>query len=144
MNPHLKLLSTYESRNVTHLAEDGAWPIVWERAKGVHVWDTDGKKYLDLTGAFAVAATGHANPRVTQAAQAQFAKLPHAMGDVHPHALKGELARALSKLTFERWAKREFQQVQNHCRPNERPPQPANKSIRVADLSTMTLRARTR
>ena len=69
MNPHLKLLSTYESRNVTHLAEDGAWPIVWERAKGVHVWDTDGKKYLDLTGAFAVAATGHANPRVTQAAQ---------------------------------------------------------------------------
>ena len=93
--------------HVTHLAEDGAWPIVWERAKGVHVWDTDGKKYLDLTGAFAVAATGHANPRVTQAAQAQFAKLPHAMGDVHPHPLKGELARALSKLTFERWAKRE-------------------------------------
>ena len=87
MNPHLKLLSTYESRNVTHLAEDGAWPVVWERAKGVHVWDTDGKKYLDLTGAFAVAATGHANPRVTQAAQAQFAKLPHAMGDVHPHPL---------------------------------------------------------
>ena len=64
--PAPQLLSTYESRNVTHLAEDGAWPIVWERAKGVHVWDTDGNKYLDLTGAFAVAATGHANPRVTK------------------------------------------------------------------------------
>jgi 4-aminobutyrate aminotransferase-like enzyme len=76
---------------------------VWERAKGVHVWDTDGKKYLDLTAAFAVAATGHANPRVTKAAQAQLAKLPHAMGDVHPHPLKGQLARELSKLTFERW-----------------------------------------
>ena len=76
---------------------------MWERAKGVHVWDTDGKKYLDLTAAFAVAATGHANPRVTRAAQAQLAKLPHAMGDVHPHPLKGQLARELSKLTFERW-----------------------------------------
>jgi 4-aminobutyrate aminotransferase-like enzyme len=67
------------------------------------VWDTDGKKYLDLTAAFAVATTGHANPRVTKAAQAQLAKLPHAMGDVHPHALKGQLASELSKLTFERW-----------------------------------------
>ena len=103
MNPHLQLLRDYESRNVTHLAEDGSWPIVWDRAKGVHVWDTDGKKYLDLTAAFAVATTGHANPRVTKAAQAQLAKLPHAMGDVHPHALKGQLARELSKLTFERW-----------------------------------------
>ena len=103
MNPHLQLLRDYESRNVTHLAEDGSWPIVWERGKGVHVWDTDGKKYLDLTAAFAVAATGHANPRVTKAAQAQLAKLPHAMGDVHPHPLKGQLARELSKLTFERW-----------------------------------------
>ena len=103
MNPHLQLLRDYESRNVTHLAEDSSWPIVWDRAKGVHVWDTDGKKYLDLTAAFAVATTGHANPRVTKAAQAQLAKLPHAMGDVHPHALKGQLARGLSKLTFERW-----------------------------------------
>ena len=103
MNLHLQLLRDYESRNVTHLAEDSSWPIVWDRAKGVHVWDTDGKKYLDLTAAFAVATTGHANPRVTKAAQAQLAKLPHAMGDVHPHALKGQLASELSKLTFERW-----------------------------------------
>ena len=103
MNPDLQLLRDYESRNVTYMAEDGSWPIVWERAKGVHVWDTDGKKYLDLTGAFGVTATGHANPRITKAAQQQLAKLPHAMGDVHPHTLKGKLARELSKLTFERW-----------------------------------------
>jgi len=119
MNPHLKLLQQYESRNVTHLADDGSWPIVWERAKGVHVWDTDGKKHLDLTGAFAVAATGHANPRVTKAGQAQLAKLPHAMGDVHPHPLKGQLARELSKLTFERWARTEFRHVHYRCLPHE-------------------------
>ena len=100
----LDLLRNYESRNVTFLEPDGSWPIVWERARGVHVWDAEGRKYLDLTAAFGVAAAGHANPRVVRAGQTQMARLLHAMGDVHPHALKARLARALSRLTFERWA----------------------------------------
>src|SRR3954470_4991050 len=99
----LDLLREYESRNVLHTEPDGSWPIVWEKAKGVHVWDAEGKKYLDLTGAFGVAAAGHANPRVVEAGQEQMAKLLHAMGDVHPHARKAELARELSRITFERW-----------------------------------------
>src|SRR4051812_38876509 len=99
----LDLLRRYESRNITFVENDGSWPIVWERAKGVHVWDAEGKKYLDLTAAFGVAAAGHANPRVIKAGQRQMAKLLHAMGDVHPHALKAQLARELSRLTFERW-----------------------------------------
>ena len=102
----LDLLRTYESRNVTFIEPDGSWPIVWERANGVHVWDAEGEKYLDLTAAFGVAAAGHTNPRVVRAGQRQMAKLLHAMGDVHPHALKAELARELSGITFERWTKR--------------------------------------
>jgi 4-aminobutyrate aminotransferase-like enzyme len=103
----LKLLRKFESQNVTFIDPDGGWPIVWERAKGVHVWDADGKKYLDLTAAFGVAAAGHANVRVVRAGQRQMARLLHAMGDVHPHELKGRLARELSKLTFERWRQNE-------------------------------------
>src|SRR6188474_2985085 len=99
----IQLLRNYESRNVTFVERDGSWPIVWERAKGVHVWDATGKKYLDLTAAFGVAAAGHANPRVVRAGQRQMEKLLHAMGDVHPHALKAQLARELSRITFERW-----------------------------------------
>ncbi|MEY2428645.1 MAG: 4-aminobutyrate aminotransferase [Verrucomicrobiota bacterium] len=99
----LDLLRAYESRNVTFLDPDGSWPIVWDRAKGVHVWDADGKKYLDLTAAFGVASTGHANPRVVKAGQKQMSRLLHAMGDVHPHALKAQLAAELSRITFERW-----------------------------------------
>src|SRR3982751_6349485 len=99
----LDLLRKYESRNVLFMEPDVSLPIVWERARGVHVWDAEGKKYLDLTGAFGVAAAGHANPRVVRAGQKQMAKLLHAMGDVHPHALKAQLARELSALTFERW-----------------------------------------
>jgi 4-aminobutyrate aminotransferase-like enzyme len=102
--PVLELLRAYESRNVLFMEPDGSWPIVWERATGVNVWDADGKKYLDLTAAFGVAAAGHANPNAVKAGQKQMAKLLHAMGDVHPHARKAELARELSHLTFERWS----------------------------------------
>ena len=100
----LQLLRDHESRNILFVEPDGSWPIVWERANGVHVWDADGKKYLDLTAAFGVAAAGHANPSVVRAGQKQMAKLLHAMGDVHPHALKAQLARELSRVTFERWS----------------------------------------
>ena len=101
----LQLLRDHESRNVLFTEPDGSWPIVWERARGVHVWDAEGEKYLDLTAAFGVAAAGHANPEVVKAGQRQMAKLLHAMGDVHPHALKARLARELSRITFERWTK---------------------------------------
>ena len=99
----LKLLRAFESQNVTFIAADGSWPIVWDHARGNYVWDVDGRRYVDLTAAFGVAAAGHANGRVVRAAKAQMAKLMHAMGDVHPHALKAELARELSRITFERW-----------------------------------------
>ncbi|MDB6058737.1 MAG: Aminotransferase class-III [Verrucomicrobiales bacterium] len=99
----LNQLRDFESPNVTFIDPEGGWPIVWERASGMHVWDVEGKRYLDLTAAFGVAAAGHANQRVVAAGQKQMAKLLHAMGDVHPHALKAQLARELSRITFERW-----------------------------------------
>lgn len=102
----LRRLRDYESRNVTFLDPDGSWPIVWDRARGTRVRDPEGRTYLDLTAAFGVAAAGHANPAVVRAGATQMHRLTHAMGDVHPHPLKAELARALSRLTFERWRPR--------------------------------------
>ena len=99
----IRLLQTYESPNITFIDPDGSWPIIWEKARGVFVWDLYGKKYLDLTAAFGVASAGHANPRVVKAGQKQMSRLLHAMGDVHPHPLKAQLVRELSRLTFERW-----------------------------------------
>jgi 4-aminobutyrate aminotransferase-like enzyme len=100
----LGLLRAFESPNMLWTEPDGSWPIVWERAHGSRVWDADGREYLDLTAAFGVAAAGHANPRVVAAGRRQLRLLPHAMGDVHPHAPKAELARELSRITFERWS----------------------------------------
>ncbi len=102
----LDLLRRFESRNVTFMDPAGDWPIVWQRARGNYVWDVEGRKYLDLTAAFGVANAGHTNPVVVRAAQKQLATLVHAMGDVHPHPLKAQLARELSRLTFERWSQK--------------------------------------
>ena len=57
-------LREHESRNVTYM--DHSWPVFWEKAKGVNVWDADGNRFLDFTSAFGVAgfltlASGAAN-----------------------------------------------------------------------------------
>ena len=94
-------LRRYESRNVTYM--DAEFPIFWERAHGVNVWDVDGNRFLDWTSAFGVAGLGHTNPAVRDALIAQAGSLLHGMGDVHPTPLKAELCARLSTLTFERW-----------------------------------------
>ncbi len=94
-------LHHYESRNITLISDH--WPVFWERAAGANVWDVDGNRYLDLTAAFGVANVGHSNPRVVAAIRRQAGQLIHAMGDVHPNALKLALARELVALTFGRW-----------------------------------------
>lgn len=96
-------LAAFESPNVTYVDPAGGWPIVWDRARDCTVWDVEGRRYIDHTAAFGVAAAGHTNPAVVRSGQRQMGRLLHAMGDVHPHALKAQLARTLSNLTFGRW-----------------------------------------
>jgi len=94
-------LREVESRNVTHVAE--GWPVFWERAAGCNVWDVDGNRYVDLTGAFAVASLGHGRRELVEAMRVQSERLLHGMGDVHPSAVKVECCRALGEVTFGRW-----------------------------------------
>lgn len=94
-------LRACESQNVTFIND--AFPVFWERAEGVNVWDADGNRFLDFTSAFAVSGLGHGAPAVRDALLDQATKLWHGMGDVHPTALKVQLCQKLSALTFERW-----------------------------------------
>ena len=89
-------LRAVESRNVTALVPDV--PIFWERAAGANVWDVDGNRYVDLGGAFGVTAAGHAHPHVVDAVAKQSHTLLHAMGDVHPPAIKVALLERLCSL----------------------------------------------
>ncbi|WP_035060179.1 acetylornithine transaminase [Cellulomonas bogoriensis] len=47
------------------------------RGEGVHVWDADGNRYLDLLAGIAVNALGHAHPTLTAAVSAQLGTLGH-------------------------------------------------------------------
>lgn len=50
-------------------------PISIEKGKGVYVYDTSGKKYLDLYGGHAVALIGHSHPYIVKAITEQANKL---------------------------------------------------------------------
>ena len=69
--------------------------MFWERADGVNVWDVDGNRFLDFTSAFAVSGLGHgAEPIRAALEESRPRKLLHAMGDVHPAAVKADLCEA--------------------------------------------------
>lgn len=72
-------------------------PIVVDRAEGSHLWDIEGRRYLDLSGSAAACAVGHGHPRVVTAVQRQAGRLMHC-----PTGMLSEprlaFARALSRL----------------------------------------------
>jgi acetylornithine/succinyldiaminopimelate/putrescine aminotransferase len=76
----------------------GSDSILWEEAAGANVRDVDGNVYVDLTSGFGVAAVGHRHPRVVEAVRDQAGRLLHALGDVHAHPLRVELARRLAEI----------------------------------------------
>jgi acetylornithine/succinyldiaminopimelate/putrescine aminotransferase len=84
--------------NTLSSADPLASSILWEEACGANVRDVDGNVYIDLTSGFGVAAVGHRHPRVVAAVREQAGRLLHALGDVHAHPLRIELARRLVAL----------------------------------------------
>ena len=51
--------------------------LVLTRGAGAHVWDADGKEYVDLLGGIAVNALGHAHPALVEAVSHQLSTLGH-------------------------------------------------------------------
>ncbi len=77
-------------------------PLVAERGEGVWLYGSDGKRYLDLYGGHAVAATGHCHPRVVAALREQAGRLLFysnlVYSDVRARAAEKLLERAPSPL----------------------------------------------
>jgi acetylornithine/N-succinyldiaminopimelate aminotransferase len=59
------------------------FPIVLTRGLGIHVWDNDGKAYLDLVGGIATCALGHSHPMVVEAIKKQVEILTHVSNLYH-------------------------------------------------------------
>jgi ornithine--oxo-acid transaminase len=67
-------------------------PVVLEHGKGVHVWDVDGKQYLDFLSAYSAVNQGHGHPKIIGALVEQAKKLTLTSRAFHNNVL-GEYAR---------------------------------------------------
>jgi len=75
-----------------------SYPFVMDQGEGSLAWDVDGNRYIDFNAGIAVAATGHAHPRVVKAIQEQAAKFIHMAGTDFYYRVQIELAEKLNSL----------------------------------------------
>lgn len=70
-------------------------PVVLNKGKGVHLWDTDGKRYYDFLSAYSAVNQGHCHPKVGARRRSSPGAMPRsrfaeAVGTIHarthPHA----------------------------------------------------------
>jgi ornithine--oxo-acid transaminase len=50
-------------------------PVTLVRGEGVYVWDANGRRYLDMMGAYSAASFGHCHPRLVEAMTQQARRL---------------------------------------------------------------------
>src|SRR3984885_7845809 len=72
------------------------FPLVLHRGKGCYVYDTAGKRYLDLIAGTGVNALGYAHPRLTKVIREQAGLLLHT-SNLYYHEYQGPLAERIAK-----------------------------------------------
>ncbi|RJQ18931.1 MAG: acetylornithine transaminase [Nitrospiraceae bacterium] len=75
------------------------FPIVLRKGRGMKVWDSTGKEYLDFVGGIAVNCLGHCHPKVVIALQKQAQRLIHVSNLYHIEP-QIKLARLLVENSF--------------------------------------------
>jgi acetylornithine/N-succinyldiaminopimelate aminotransferase len=76
----------------------GRLPIALSHGRGVWLWDTEGRKYLDALGGIAVNTLGHAHPKLVPALQDQIGKLIHS-SNYYEVPLQEQLAARLCEIS---------------------------------------------
>src|SRR5258706_7942267 len=72
------------------------YPLVLHRGKGCYVYDTSGKRYLDLIAGIGVNALGYAHPRLTKVIRHQAGLLLHT-SNLYYHEYQGPLAARVAR-----------------------------------------------
>lgn len=88
--------STFDEFLVPTYAPSDLVPV---RAKGLDLWDLEGRQYLDFTAGIAVTSLGHCHPDVVHTLQQQAEKLWH-VSNTYTNEPVMELARSLVAATF--------------------------------------------
>src|SRR5216110_1511954 len=65
----VQLMPAGVSSPVRAFKKVGGRPLYFSRAKGAHVWDEDGNRYLDFCMAWGPLILGHSHPAVVAAVQ---------------------------------------------------------------------------
>ncbi|HLI82394.1 MAG TPA: aspartate aminotransferase family protein [Bryobacteraceae bacterium] len=74
------------------------YPLVLERGKGCYVFDTAGRRYLDLIAGIGVNALGYGHPRILKVIREQAAHLIHC-SNLYYHPYQGRLAERLARMS---------------------------------------------
>jgi taurine--2-oxoglutarate transaminase len=74
-------------------------PLVIDHAKGIYMWDADGKRYMDFNSQLMCVNIGHGDERVIDAIKAQMDKLCYIAPTVATTAPRAELGRLLQEIT---------------------------------------------
>ena len=74
-------------------------PLVLVKGEGSRVWDSDGKRYLDLFPGWGCDGIGHCHPKLVEAIKKQAAKLIH-VDNTFYNELQGKLAQVISTRSF--------------------------------------------
>jgi acetylornithine aminotransferase/acetylornithine/N-succinyldiaminopimelate aminotransferase len=81
------LLPTYE-RN----------PVMFTHGRGVYLWDSQGKRYLDFLSGIGVNALGYGHPAIQKTLTGQAGKLIH-ISNLFYHPYQADLAKRLTRLS---------------------------------------------
>jgi ornithine--oxo-acid transaminase len=65
----VELEARYSARNYHPL------PVVLSHGRGAHLWDCDGRRYVDMMSAYSAVSHGHGHPRILAALSAQAQRL---------------------------------------------------------------------
>jgi acetylornithine aminotransferase/acetylornithine/N-succinyldiaminopimelate aminotransferase len=72
--------------------------VLFTRGRGVYLWDSNGKRYLDFLSGIGVNALGHGHPAIQRVLKQQAGKLIHT-SNLFYHEYQSELARRLTKIS---------------------------------------------
>lgn len=72
--------------------------VLFTRGRGVYLWDSKGKRYLDFLSGIGVNALGHAHPAIQRVLKQQAGKLIHT-SNLFYHEYQAELAKRLTKIS---------------------------------------------
>ena len=72
--------------------------VLFTRGRGVYLWDSRGKRYLDFLSGIGVNALGHGHPAIRSALKRQANRLIH-VSNLFFHEFQAELAKRLTKIS---------------------------------------------